>query len=124
MTTVILAAAYLLWMYQRVMHGPVVHERVQGLSDINWRELVTLVPIVVMMFWMGIYPQTFLRKTDASVAALVDRLHSREWVYVRQERPVPSIAAGIGHALAGPGNGRPMPVGPVGGQKRREASLP
>jgi NADH-quinone oxidoreductase subunit M len=86
-TTVILAAGYLLWMYQRVMHGPIVHERVRSLPDMNKREIAYLVPILIMMFWMGVYPQTFMRKMDASVAALVSRITSRERVYVRDGRP-------------------------------------
>ncbi|MBN1222389.1 MAG: NADH-quinone oxidoreductase subunit M, partial [Candidatus Aminicenantes bacterium] len=66
-TTVILAAAYLLWMFQRVMHGPITNEKISSFPDIKKREILYLVPIVIMMFWMGIYPQTFLRKMDASV---------------------------------------------------------
>ncbi|MGB7296109.1 MAG: NADH-quinone oxidoreductase subunit M, partial [Candidatus Aminicenantales bacterium] len=60
-STVILAAAYLLWMYQRVMHGPIVNDNVRSFKDMNKREVAFFVPIVVMMFWMGVYPQTFLR---------------------------------------------------------------
>jgi NADH-quinone oxidoreductase subunit M len=86
-STVILAAAYLLWMYQRVMQGPIVQDRVRTLPDMNKREIIYLVPIVVMMFWMGAYPQTFLRKMDASVISLVNRIHSRERVYVKDNRP-------------------------------------
>jgi hypothetical protein len=40
-----------------------------------------------MMFWMGIYPQTFLRKIDSSVAFLVNRIHNRERVFVMKDRP-------------------------------------
>jgi NADH-quinone oxidoreductase subunit M len=85
-STVILAAAYLLWMYQRVMHGPVVNEKIHGFPDLNTREIAYLVPIVVMMFWMGIFPQTFLRKMDGSVALLVNRIQNRERVFVREGR--------------------------------------
>jgi NADH-quinone oxidoreductase subunit M len=85
-STVILAAAYLLWMYQRVMHGPIVNEKIHSFKDLNKREIAFLVPIVVMMFWMGIFPQTFLRKMDASVASLVNRIQNRERVFVRDIR--------------------------------------
>jgi NADH-quinone oxidoreductase subunit M len=90
-STVILAAAYLLWMYQRVMHGPVVHDRVRALPDMNKREIIYLVPIVVLMFWLGFYPGTFLRKMDASVISLVNRIHTRERVYVEDNRPGPRL---------------------------------
>jgi NADH-quinone oxidoreductase subunit M len=83
-STVILAAAYLLWMFQRVMHGPVTNDVVRSLKDMNKREIAYFVPIVIMMFWMGIYPQTFLRKMDSSVARLLDRVHNREKIFLRE----------------------------------------
>jgi len=79
-TTVILAAAYLLWMFQRVMHGPITNDKVRSFKDLNKRELVYLVPIVIMMFWMGIFPQTFLRKMDASIDRLMDQVKKQEIV--------------------------------------------
>lgn len=82
LTTVILAVAYLLWMFQRVMQGPITNERIYGFKDINKREIAYLVPVVIMMFWMGIYPQTFLRKMDSSVSLLLQRVKNREKVFV------------------------------------------
>jgi NADH-quinone oxidoreductase subunit M len=90
-STVILAAAYLLWMYQRVMHGPITNEKIRSFADMNKREIGFLVPIIIMMFWMGIYPQTFLRKIDSSVAFLVNRIHTRERVFVMKDRPAVMI---------------------------------
>jgi NADH-quinone oxidoreductase subunit M len=81
-TTVILAAAYLLWMYQRVMHGPVGSEKIKAWPDLSVREIATLVPIVILMFWMGIFPGTFLRKMDVSVVDYTNRMKSREKVFV------------------------------------------
>ena len=66
--TGILSAAYLLWLFQRVMHGPIDHEPIRAFKDIGKRELAFLVPVIVLMFWMGIFPGPFLRKMDASVA--------------------------------------------------------
>ena len=83
-TTVILAAAYLLWMYQRVMHGPITNEKILSFKDLNKREIAYLLPIIVMMFWMGIYPQTFLRKMDSSVSFLLQRIKNREQVFVKE----------------------------------------
>jgi NADH-quinone oxidoreductase subunit M len=90
-STVILAAAYLLWMYQRVMHGPITNEKIRSFKDLNKRELGYLVPIIIMMFWMGIYPQTFLRKTDASVSRLLDRVHNREKIFLQESARTPSL---------------------------------
>ncbi len=59
-TGIVLGAAYLLWLYQRVFWGKITHEENQHLKDLNFRELATLVPLVVLCFWIGIYPKPFL----------------------------------------------------------------
>ncbi|MCJ7682568.1 MAG: NADH-quinone oxidoreductase subunit M, partial [Candidatus Aminicenantes bacterium] len=76
-TTVILAAAYLLWMFQRVMHGPITNDKILKFPDLSAREIIQFVPIIVMMFWMGIYPKTFLRKMDVSVTHLLDTIKKK-----------------------------------------------
>jgi len=85
-STVILAAGYLLWMYQRVMHGPIKNEKILSYTDMNKREIGYLLPIIVMMFWMGIYPQTFLRKMDSSVNHLIDSIKNREIVFTEARK--------------------------------------
>lgn len=85
-STVILAAGYLLWMFQRVMHGPITNEKILSFKDMNRREIAYLIPIVVMMFWMGIYPQTFLRKMDSSVASLLNRIKTREIIFTKAQK--------------------------------------
>src|SRR6185503_10774931 len=57
---VVLGAAYLLWLYQRVFWGKVTHEENRHLKDLSTRELATLVPLVVFCFWIGLYPRPFL----------------------------------------------------------------
>lgn len=71
---IILGAVYMLWMYQRVMYGEITHEANRHLSDLSAREIALLVPMVVMMFWIGIYPSTFLRPMDASTAHLLTQM--------------------------------------------------
>jgi NADH-quinone oxidoreductase subunit M len=85
-TTVILAAGYLLWMFQRVMQGPITNEKILSFKDVNKREIAYLVPIVIMMFWMGIYPKPFLRKMDTSVTHLLNRVSHRERVFLNAEK--------------------------------------
>ena len=53
---IVLGAAYLLWLYQRVFWGKVTHEENRHLGDLTPRELATLVPLVVFCFWIGLYP--------------------------------------------------------------------
>jgi NADH-quinone oxidoreductase subunit M len=74
---VILAAVYMLWMFQRVMFGKVTNEKNLRLRDLNGREVAYLLPLLVMVFWIGVYPQTFLRKMDASVSAVVTRIEAK-----------------------------------------------
>jgi NADH-quinone oxidoreductase subunit M len=71
---VVLSAVYLLWMYQRVFYGEVTNEKNRALPDLNDREKVILVSLVFVILWMGIYPQTFLRRLDASVAQIVQHV--------------------------------------------------
>jgi NADH-quinone oxidoreductase subunit M len=91
-TTVILAAGYLFWMFQRVMHGPITNNKILTFKDINKREIAYLVPIVIMMFWMGIYPKPFLRKMDSSVTHLLNRVNKKEsslsQTQIKQELPI------------------------------------
>ncbi len=70
-TGVLLGAIYMLWMFQRVMFGEVTNEKNKDLKDLNLREYFVLVPLILMMFFMGLYPNYFLRKMDASVENLV-----------------------------------------------------
>jgi len=57
---VVLGAAYLLWLYQRVFWGKVTKEENRNLHDLNTREVATLVPLVALCFAIGIYPKPFL----------------------------------------------------------------
>ncbi len=71
---IVLGAAYLLWLYQRVFWGRLTHEENRHLLDLNARELATLVPLVALCFWIGVYPKpvlSFLHKPMAELAELV-----------------------------------------------------
>ncbi|QDG49198.1 NADH-quinone oxidoreductase subunit M [Persicimonas caeni] len=64
---VIFAAGYLLWMFRRVMFGPITHEENKNLKDLNAREIAYFVPIVAMAIIMGVYPKFFLSRMDSSL---------------------------------------------------------
>jgi len=72
---VIFAAVYLLWMFQRVMFGTIENPNNHSLKDINKREWLSFVPIVVFIVWIGIYPRTFLNVSEQSTRALVNKVH-------------------------------------------------
>jgi NADH-quinone oxidoreductase subunit M len=86
-TTIILAAGYLLWMFQRVMQGPITNEKVKTFPDLSLREIMCFVPIVFMMFWMGLYPNTFLRTMDASVNHLLDQVKNKKSYMAEEHNP-------------------------------------
>ncbi|MEP0767642.1 MAG: NADH-quinone oxidoreductase subunit M [Fimbriimonadia bacterium] len=67
---VILAAVYLLWMFQKVFLGPNKNPKNHTLSDIKWFERIILASLVVFVFWLGLYPKTLTDKMEVSVQAL------------------------------------------------------
>ncbi|HOA95239.1 MAG TPA: NADH-quinone oxidoreductase subunit M, partial [Quisquiliibacterium sp.] len=70
-STLILGAAYSLWMYKRVIFGAVANDHVAELQDVNRREFWMLVVMAITVLWMGIYPKPVTDMTDASVQALL-----------------------------------------------------
>jgi NADH-quinone oxidoreductase subunit M len=70
-TGVIFSAAYMLWLYRRVIFGELTKPDLKDLLDLNKRELVIFTPIVLVVLWMGVYPQSFLRIMHVSVDHLV-----------------------------------------------------
>jgi len=73
---IVLSAVYMLWMFQRVFLGAVRNEKNKGLRDLSLREKLILVPLVLLIVWMGVYSQSFLRKMDSSVGKLLDQFNS------------------------------------------------
>jgi NADH-quinone oxidoreductase subunit M len=80
----ILGATYMLWMYQRVMFGPVTIEANKNLPDLNAREIVTLLPIAIMVFVMGVFPGLFLRKMDVSVEHFIAQYNHKYELSVKE----------------------------------------
>jgi NADH-quinone oxidoreductase subunit M len=74
---VILSAVYMLWMVRRVFFGPVANEANRKLVDLSPRERVVAVALVIPMFWIGLYPSSFMRPMDATVRELLARIEQR-----------------------------------------------
>ncbi|KHE92235.1 MAG: NADH-quinone oxidoreductase subunit M [Candidatus Scalindua rubra] len=70
-TGVILSACYMLWMFQRVMFNKITNPENAKLKDINGRECALLLPITMLIFWIGIYPKPILSRMDVSVNHLL-----------------------------------------------------
>lgn len=71
---IILAAAYLLWMIQRVAFGVPSAQTLPKLRDVTLRETVTLVPLVVLIFWIGLFPNPILTRMHSSVEKVIARV--------------------------------------------------
>ena len=75
-TGVIWAAVYMLWMLQRVLFGRVTHAENARLPDLNAREIGLLVPLIILMFYMGVHPRPFLARSQPSVETVRERVTS------------------------------------------------
>ncbi|MDX1484378.1 MAG: NADH-quinone oxidoreductase subunit M [Alphaproteobacteria bacterium] len=69
---VILGAAYMLWLYRRVIFGELTKEDLKSIVDLDKREIAIFAPLVLAVLWMGIYPSSFLDAITASAQNLVD----------------------------------------------------
>jgi NADH-quinone oxidoreductase subunit M len=72
-TGVVLAAIYLLWMFQRTLHGADCGAG-QGMGDLSRREVLTLVPLVALILWIGLFPTSLLGRMESSVAGVVSQV--------------------------------------------------
>jgi NADH-quinone oxidoreductase subunit M len=77
-TGVILGAIYMLWMFRRVILGPLSNPANENLQDLNGRELLLLAPIVLLIIVMGVYPKPFLDRMTASVDLTLKRVFTTE----------------------------------------------
>jgi len=76
---IVLGAAYMLWLYQRVMFGEIEQEENRTLPDLNLREIMTFVPLIILAFWIGLYPKTFLDYLHDPVNQIVEKVRPGEF---------------------------------------------
>jgi NADH-quinone oxidoreductase subunit M len=87
-TGVIFAAVYLLWLYQRVMLGPIENEQNRTLKDITKNELLSIIPILIFIVWIGVRPNSFLNVSENSVKKVITNFEAYK-VRVSQQEPKP-----------------------------------
>ncbi len=85
---VILAACYMLWMLQRVIFGKITNPDNERLADLTAREKVILVPLVVLIFWMGIYPKPFFDRIEPAVKQILERVNYEGRVQVQPRQMI------------------------------------
>jgi NADH-quinone oxidoreductase subunit M len=72
-TSLILGACYMLYLYRRVVFGTITRADVRAMLDLSWREKLIFAPLIILVFWMGIYPSSFLDPMKPSITALIER---------------------------------------------------
>ncbi len=82
---VLLGAIYMLHMYQRVMFGPVTKDENKNLKDLSVREVAVLLPLIILMFVMGLFPNLFLKYTESSIADLLKTYNAKVERYEQRE---------------------------------------
>ena len=87
---VILSACYMLWLYQRVIFGKASEDVTHHMPDLGFREYAIIVPLILMMVWMGTYTRSFLRPISASNAVLLGPIDARREIHVKAAPPRPS----------------------------------
>lgn len=98
---VIFAAVYMLWMFQRVMFGQVTNPKNLGLKDLSAREVVVLLPILIFVVWIGVYPNTFLRPMEPSVKNFIQQVEKKRTAVLEMENMKRASAPGIVLTSAG-----------------------
>src|SRR6202451_4677416 len=90
---IVLGAAYLLWLYQRVMFGPVTNPANEHLPDLNAREYATLIPLILLCFWIGIYPKPIFRVLERPVEQIVEQVNPGYYNAASPAVPAAAVAA-------------------------------
>jgi NADH-quinone oxidoreductase subunit M len=84
----VLGAAYMLYLYRRVIFGIMTKADLKSITDLVWREKVVFAPLIAVVFWMGIYPASFIDVMSASISNLIDNYDA-------------ALAAAEGNSVAG-----------------------
>ncbi|MBI5478723.1 MAG: NADH-quinone oxidoreductase subunit M, partial [Deltaproteobacteria bacterium] len=115
-TGAILGAVYLLWMFQKVMFGPITNPKNSDMKDLSAREIAVFLPIIAMIFVMGLWPRPFTARMDASVNAFIQSYQQR-WAAgpKRLDEAFANTLVGADRALAGavPAAAAPRAAGPT-----------
>jgi NADH-quinone oxidoreductase subunit M len=105
---IILGAAYMLWLYWRMAYGAARTPEASAMPDLDRREWLILAPIAAAVFWMGVYPESFMAPMRSDVEVLLERINRarpESDAHLTAGRPAPAAVRGEGHEAA------PVPAG-------------
>lgn len=105
---IVLGAAYLLWLYQRVFFGKVTNEKNEKLADLTPREVCYFMPLLIMAFWIGLYPKPFFQVLDQPVNQLVQTVRPELF-----QKNAPQLAAQPAEGTPAANSTTPAPVTPT-----------
>jgi NADH-quinone oxidoreductase subunit M len=77
-TGMILSAAYMLYLYRRIIFGVITREDVRAMVDLSPREIAMFAPMIAVVLWMGVYPGSFLKPMQPSLANLIEHVQAAE----------------------------------------------
>ena len=93
-TGVIFAAVYLLWMVQRVFFGKLTNDKNKTLADLSWREIGLMIPLILLMVYMGVFPKPILKRSDDAIKAIQERVMHQAGGTVEKTELKPQVNAG------------------------------
>ena len=85
-TGIVLGAAYMLWLYQRTMFGEPTTPENRTMRDMNVLEIAYMMPLIILMFWIGLYPRPFLNLMEPTVNHYVSQMQQRQQAYLEESR--------------------------------------
>ncbi|MGH7724151.1 MAG: complex I subunit 4 family protein [Candidatus Eiseniibacteriota bacterium] len=120
-TGVVLSACYMLWMFQRVVWGPVSNSANENLRDLTPRETLVLAPLVVLIFWIGIFPTPILQRMQPSVASAITMFQEKAMLNREFEAREALQRAGVEPCC--PGSETPSGAAATTGSSRSNATV-
>jgi NADH-quinone oxidoreductase subunit M len=86
-TGIVLGAAYMLWLFQRTMFGEPTTPENQNTPDMNVRQIAYMLPLIILMFWIGLYPKPFLERIEPTVEHYITHIQERHQAYLQGVAP-------------------------------------
>jgi NADH-quinone oxidoreductase subunit M len=83
-TGIVLGAAYMLWLFQRTMFGEPTTPDNLNMTDLNLRQVGYMLPLVILMFWIGLYPKPFLSRIEPTVEHYIGEMQRQHEAYLQE----------------------------------------